>query len=64
MKIYIGDASETVRPFSLDDINGNQSFDNWRLIVDEPDAQMALQELIEELNNENINLSNSWLRIG
>lgn len=64
MKIYIGDANETKRPFSTDDPNDNQSYDNWRIIVDEKTPEQALSELMEILNNDDYSLDNSWLRMG
>lgn len=63
MKIYIGDVNETKRPFSMDDPNDKQSYDNWRIIVDEKTPEQALSELMEILNNDDYSLDNNWLRM-
>lgn len=62
-KVYLGSADDTRRPYSLDDPLNEQPLDNWRLVAQGDTAEKALEDLIEECNSENVETTNSWLRL-
>lgn len=61
--IYVGSAHDTVRPYSFDDPENLQPLDNWLLVGQGTTCEQALLDFIEGLNAEEIDLTNSWVRL-